>query len=284
VNSDKPAVDGNAFNAFYFAHCCGKPYTRNEEWLGFFGGMADRIVADVRPRRVLDAGCAFGLLVEALRNRGVEAFGIDLSPYAIEHVHESVKPYCRVGSVTDPLDGPYDLIVSIEVVEHMEARDAETAIKNFCSQTDDLLLSSSPLDYREPTHVNVQPPEVWAELLARHGFFRDVDYDASFITPWAGRFRKAGEPIHRLVRQYERRHWLLQHEASDARAYSVEIQAKLDEAERTRDALNLQLASSSSALGEARRTIARMESSKFWKLRGTWVRLRSALGRRRADR
>ena len=131
-----------------------------------------------------------GFLVEALRNRGVEAFGIDLSPYAIEHVHESVKPYCRVGSVTDPLDGPYDLIVSIEVVEHMEARDAETALQNFCSQTDDLLLSSSPLDYREPTHVNVQPPEVWAEQLARHGFFRDVDYDASFITPWAGRFRR----------------------------------------------------------------------------------------------
>lgn len=284
MKSDKPAVDGNAFDCFYFAHCCGKPYVRDDEWLAFFGGIADRIVADVRPRRVLDAGCAFGFLVEALRNRGVEAFGIDLSPYAIEQAHESVKPYCRVGSITGALDGPYDLIVSIEVIEHMEARDAETAIKNLCSQTDDLLLSSSPLDYREPTHVNVQPPEVWAEQLARHGFFRDVDYDASFITPWAGRFRKAAEPIHRLVRQYERRYWLLQHEASEARAYSVEVQAKLDDAERARDALNLQLASSSSALGEARQTIARMESSKFWKLRGAWVRLRSALGRRRADR
>lgn len=284
MTPDKPAAGGNAFDSFYFAHCCGKPYARNEEWLRFFGGIADRIVADLRPRRVLDAGCAFGFLVEALRNRGVEAFGIDLSPYAIEHVHESVKPYCRVGSVTDPLDGPYDLIVSIEVVEHMEARDAEIAIQNFCSQTDDLLLSSSPLDYREPTHVNVQPPEVWAEQLARHGFFRDVDFDASFITPWAGRFRQAAEPIHRLVRQYERRYWLLQHETSEARAYSMEVQGKLDEAERACDALNLQLASASSALGEAQQTIARMESSKFWKLRAAWVRLRNALGRDRTGR
>jgi SAM-dependent methyltransferase len=305
VKSDKPVADGNAFDSFYFAHCCGKPYVRDDEWLAFFGGIADRIVADFRPRRALDAGCAFGFLVEALRNRGVEAFGIDLSPYAIEHAHESVKPYCRVGSVTGPLGGPYDLIVSIEVVEHMEARDAETAIKNFCSQTDDLLLSSSPLDYREPTHLNVQPPEVWAEHLARHGFFRDVDYDASFITPWAGRFRKTGEPIHRLVRQYERRYWLLKHEASEARAYSLEVQGKLGEAERARDALNLrltssssaleeaertrsamnlELASSSSALAEARQTIARMESSKAWRLRGAWIRVRNAMRRPRTDR
>lgn len=305
MTSDKPAVDGNAFNAFYFAHCCGRPYARDEEWLRFFCGIADRIVADVRPRRVLDAGCAFGFLVEALRDRGVEAFGIDLSPYAIEHVQESIRPYCRVGSVTGPLEGPYDLIVSIELVEHMEAREAEVALQNFCSQTDDLLLSSSPLDYREPTHINVQPPEVWAEQLARHGFFRDVDFDASFITPWAGRFRRTSEPIHRLVRQYDRRHWLLKREASEARAYSLEVQGKLDEAERARDALKLQLtssssaleeaerarqaiqvqlASSSSALAEARQTIARMESSRAWRLRGAWIRIRNAIRRPRTDR
>jgi SAM-dependent methyltransferase len=270
VAPEKPNVTEKAFDAYYFAHCCGKPYGRTDEWLAFFGGIADRIVADFRPRRVLDAGCAFGFLVEALRNRGVESFGIDLSPYAIEHVHESVKPHCRVGSVSDALDGPYDLIVSIEVLEHMEAREAECAIENLCSHTREVLFSSSPLDYREPTHINVQPPEAWAEQFARRGFFRDVDYDASFITAWAARFRKSDEPLHRLVRQYERRYWLLQHEASDARAYAMEVQSKLAETERRLDEAQAAVP----ALAEARNTIAFMESSRFWKLRNTWVKVK----------
>lgn len=27
------------------------------------------------------------------------------------------------------------------------------------------------------SHINVQPPEYWAQLFARQGFFRDVDFD-----------------------------------------------------------------------------------------------------------
>jgi hypothetical protein len=203
-----------------------------------------------------------------LRNRGVEAFGIDLSPYAIENVHESVKPYCHVRSVSDNLDSIYDLIVSIEVLEHMKAGEADRAIENLCSHTQEVLFSSSPLDYREPTHINVQPLEAWAEQFARHGFFRDVEYDASFITAWAARFHKSDEPVHRLVRRYERRYWLLQHEASDARAYSMEVQSKLAETERQLDTAQAAVP----ALAEARNTIAFMESSRFWKLRNTWVK------------
>lgn len=267
---EKPIVTRKAFDAYYFAHCCGRPCARNEVWLETAAAIADRIVADFRPRRVLDAGCAFGFLVEALRNRGVEAFGIDLSPYAIENVHESVKPYCRVGSVSEALDGPFDVIVSVEVLEHMEAGEAERAMENFCSHTHDVLFSSSPLDYREPTHINVQPPEVWAEQFARRGYFRDVDYDASFITPWAVRFRKCEEPVHRLIRRYERRYWLLQHETNEARAYAMEIQSKLAEAERELDAAHAAVP----ALAEARNTIAFMESSRFWKLRNAWVKIK----------
>lgn len=277
---EKPTLDGRAFDAFYFANCCGQPYVRNEQWLSFFAGIADRIVADLRPRRVLDAGCAFGFLVEALRNRGVDAYGIDLSPYAIENVHQTVRPYCRVGSVTDDLDGPYDLIVSIEVLEHMDKKDGLLAVANLCAQTREVLFSSSPLDYSEPTHVSVQPPEVWAEEFARHGFFRDVDYDASFITAWAARFCKVDEPMHRLVRHYERRYWLLQHETSDARAYSMNVQSKLAEAERQRDVLQAELSTTRAGLTDARNTIAFMESSRFWKLRNCWVKAKRLFRRR----
>jgi SAM-dependent methyltransferase len=280
-------VDGGAFDKFYYGHCCGLPYVRNEQWLRFFGGIADRIAADMSPRRVLDAGCAMGFLVETLRERGIDAQGIDLSEYAIEQVHAPVRPYCRVGSITEDLGGDYDLIVSIEVAEHMPTRAAEEAIANICGHTADVLFSSSPIDYREPTHVNVHPPEYWAEQFARHGFYRDVDYDATYILPWAARFRKRSEPMHRLVQDYERRYWELLRTAGDARAYATDLQknfaaveAERDQLRVERDTMSRDYATVSMQAEQHRETIVNMERSAFWKLRLQWLRIKKLLSGR----
>lgn len=269
------------FDAYYYRHCCGQPYVRNDVWLRFFGGIADRIVADLRPATVLDAGCAMGFLVECLRARGVAADGIDLSTYAIDQVDPSVKPFCRAGSIADDFGRDYDLIVSIEVAEHMPERDAERAIANICAHTTDVLFSSSPIDYREPTHVNVHPPEYWAEQFARHGFYRDVDHDAGYILPWAARFRKRQEPMHRLVRDYERRYWELLHAATDARRYATDLQQTTAAIETERDAMRAErdaLRPERDALraerdrllvesAQQRDTIHHMQRSWFWKMR-----------------
>lgn len=226
------------FDAYYFAHSCGHPYGRSQAWLRFFESVATRIVADIHPGSVLDAGCAMGLLVESLRDRGVEAFGVDVSAHAIDKVRSDIRPYCRVGSVADELPRRYDLIVCVEVLEHLPQSEAEKAVANFCRHTDDVLFSSSPLDYREVTHFNVQPPEYWAELFARHGFFRDVDFDAAFIAPWSVRFRRRNEPLHRLVREYERRFWQLWQENHDLRSKNVEMQQQLAAQETSLDQLS----------------------------------------------
>ena len=265
-----PAVGDASFDEYYYAHCCGDPYTRSEPLLRFFAGIADRVVADIAPATVLDAGCAIGLLVEALRERGVDATGVDLSSYAIGQVGERLRPYCRHGSIADEFPARYDLIVSLEVLEHMPPRDADAAIANFCRHTDDVLFSSSPFDYKEPTHINVHPPEHWAEAFARHGFYRDVDFDASHITPWAARFRRRAEPPHRIVRDYERRFWELKLESHHTREYATQLQRDLRQIHDARPALadaERQLGETTQALAQARDRIAHMERSLFWRLR-----------------
>jgi methyltransferase family protein len=219
--------DASPFDAYYFRHCCGQPYERNDTWLNFFGGIADVIVRMIAPRTVLDAGCAMGFLVEGLRQRGVEAWGLDVSEYAIDRVIPDIRPYCSVGSVTLPLNRKYDLIVCIEVLEHLTAREGVQAIENFCDHSEDVLFSSTPLDYKEATHFNVQPPEYWAELFAHQRFFRDVDFDASFITDWAMRFRLVRDPFTRVVREYERKFWQLHKENVDLRRLSREMRDQL---------------------------------------------------------
>jgi hypothetical protein len=272
------------FGEFYYRNCCGQPYERNDAWLTFFGRVADRIVTDIAPRTVLDAGCAIGLLVETLRARGVEADGLDLSTWAIAHASDQAKPFVREASITEPFGRAYDLIVCIEVLEHMPPDAAEQAIANFAAHTSDVLFSSTPFDYKEPTHVNVRMPEDWAESFARHGLYRDVDFDASFVTKWAVRFTKRAVPPHRLVRDYERRFWQLRAAEQDARAFSMETQDKLAAVERERDRLapfepevrelRLMRGDLTADANEARQklagalsTIRAMESSAFWKVR-----------------
>ena len=217
------------FDQYYYQHGCGRPYERDEEWLAFFQGIADRIIADVQPKTVLDAGCAKGFLVEGFRNRGIEGWGIDISEYAIQEVYETIKPYCWVGSIADPFPQKYDLIVTIEVLEHMPAEMGQKAIANLCAHADRIIFSSTPLDYKEATHYNVQPPEYWAREFARHGFFRDVDFDASFLTAWAVCFRKVNQPLHQLTYDYERRFWLLRKENVDLRQLTNELRNQIQE-------------------------------------------------------
>ncbi len=215
------------FNAYYYQHNCGNPYERNELWLNFFLSIAKHIKAEINPQTVLDAGCAKGFLVEGFRQEGISAFGVDISDYAIQDAHESIKPFVWQGSITQPLKEKYDLIVSIEVVEHMSKEDAIEAIGNLCQFTDDILFSSTPFDYKEATHFNVQMPDYWMEQFARHGFFRDVDFDASFITPWAVRLRRQTDPFHRIIRNYDRKFWILNKENLDLRQQVVEMQNQI---------------------------------------------------------
>lgn len=218
----------NLFDEYYYRHDCGeRPYQRDEAWLNFFDGIAEKIVRKIGPKSVMDAGCAMGFLVEGLRKRDVDAFGVDISSYAISVVHPSIKEYCWEGSITSPFPQKYELITCIEVLEHMPMEDAELAIKNFCQYSDDILFSSTPFDFKETTHVNVRQPEYWAEQFATYGFYRDVDFDASFITAWAVRFRKRPLKLNELVRQYEKHYFMLKKENADLRNFANESKTTL---------------------------------------------------------
>ncbi len=209
----------------------GGPYERNERWLKFFGDVADGVVRDFHPATVLDAGCAMGFLVEALRQRGVDASGIDVSEYAIGQVAEPVRDHCRVASLVEPLPGRYDLITCIEVVEHIPPEETERALENLCSATDRLLLSTTPEDFGEPTHLNVQPPEFWSAKLAEQGFFRDLDHDLHYLSPWAALYTRSDGPTPDLVRNYDRAWWRLRREVQEVRKSLLQTQEHLAELE-----------------------------------------------------
>jgi 2-polyprenyl-3-methyl-5-hydroxy-6-metoxy-1,4-benzoquinol methylase len=237
------------YDAYYFAHCCGRPYRRDERWLNFFGIIAQRLIDYLHPETVLDAGCAMGFLVEGFRDRGIDAFGFDVSKFALDQVRDDIKPFCELASITDSLTEKYDLITCIEVLEHLSPIEGIQAIANLCKNSENILFTSTPFDDDEPTHRNVQPPEYWAQLFAAESFYRDVEFDASFITPWAILFRK-GQPCDSyVVKAYERKFWSLWKANVDLRALAVKYQGIMATDEQRLGSIQSQLASLSERFG-----------------------------------
>jgi glycosyltransferase involved in cell wall biosynthesis len=213
----------------------GLAYSRDEpHWEQFFGRIAKELVDLLHPRTALDAGCAIGMLVEELRDRGVDAYGIDVSSWAIKQVPDDVRPYCSVGSILAPFPDHYDVITCIEVLEHLPPTMARPAVANLCAHSDAVLISSTADDVTERSHLNVNPPDYWARLFADQGFVREFSYDATYISPDSVLYRRRKLATPDAIAGYE----ILLHRASmETRQRAEELHAMLvsrDETEAQR--------------------------------------------------
>ncbi|HUO43438.1 MAG TPA: class I SAM-dependent methyltransferase [Burkholderiales bacterium] len=83
--------------------------------------------------RVLDVGCAKGFLVKDLMKvcPGLEAFGLDISEYALMHCEPEVVGRLHLGSA-DRLpfpDNSFDAVISINTIHNFERPDAIRAVR-----------------------------------------------------------------------------------------------------------------------------------------------------------
>jgi O-antigen biosynthesis protein len=194
-NNDIISAEDVDYDVSYYENYNGSAYGRTSEWLGFFDKISENIIETLGPKSVLDVGCAYGLLVETLRDRGIEAFGMDVSEYAISQARSDINDYLAVESILTPLKNQYDLIVSIEVIEHIEEKNCDRVVENMCLAANKVLLATTPDDFDDPTHFNVKPPIYWIEKFSQYGFQPDITYDAGFLTPYAILFRKNNEKL-----------------------------------------------------------------------------------------
>lgn len=123
---------------------------------------------------MLDVGCGPGGMVDLAYLRGLEAWGIDGDPHmARDHIY--VHDY-TTGPTPIPFER-FDLIWSVEFVEHVEAQ----YVGNFLATFDAgrvLYLTAAPPGFPGHHHVNCQPPEYWIELLSGHDWALDEEATA----------------------------------------------------------------------------------------------------------
>ena len=95
---------------------------------------AAMLVAAFGPKRALEAGCATGLLVKAMRGSGVDAWGFDFSKWCVENAHPAVKDRIVWGDILDlgKFAGgpPHDLVLTLDILEHLPPEKVPAALAN----------------------------------------------------------------------------------------------------------------------------------------------------------
>jgi SAM-dependent methyltransferase len=118
--------------------------------------------------RILDVGCGPGIYVDALRQAGFHADGIDPDPSS---------PHTRL-SVFDPdfesYTG-YDLCLCLEVAEHIDASRANEFVAKLVRVAPTVIFSAALPGQGGHGHINCQPQDYWAHKFACHNYVRDAE-------------------------------------------------------------------------------------------------------------
>ena len=138
--------------------------------------------------KILDVGCAKGFLVYAFRRCGMDAYGIDVSRYAVRNCPSDIVGRIHSGDVMDlPFpDNSFDLVTSINCIHNLHVRHIPLALKeiqrvsrqNCFITVDSYETEEQRKDFEDwqltcRTHMY---PEEWIALFERCGYTGDYDF------------------------------------------------------------------------------------------------------------
>jgi ubiquinone/menaquinone biosynthesis C-methylase UbiE len=158
--------------------------------------IAETLAERFAPKRVLDIGCAEGYLVYAFYNLGIEAYGVDISQYAISHGSQRIREHLfRIDVDCEGLpfeDKSFDIVTAIDIVEHLRNYEKTiceigrvlkpggiACITTPANKLTDAILAMAlrhPLTRHQKEHVNIHPKSFWIRTFQRYGF----DYVSDF--------------------------------------------------------------------------------------------------------
>jgi SAM-dependent methyltransferase len=131
--------------------------------------------------RVLDYGCSKGYLTRALRLLGVDAYGVDVSEYAVRQADAEVRDHVAQITKNNPVpwDLKFDWIITKDVLEHVPDSGLDEFFKNFSPLTKKMFhilplgdngVFRIPEYHLDRSHIQINNEHWWSDLFAQHGW------------------------------------------------------------------------------------------------------------------
>jgi 2-polyprenyl-3-methyl-5-hydroxy-6-metoxy-1,4-benzoquinol methylase len=195
-------IPGVWYDADYFESGMKSNWTDGYRWNSFAGLFRDMAsyVTGIFPcsESFLDAGCAKGFLVKSLRAAGKQAWGFDVSPWALANSEAEVRPYLRLAAAEEVwYDREFDALLAFDLLAHLSEAQIRSFLCNSREWTRTGLLAVIPT-YDQP---GAESPD---------------DNDLSHVTRqtrtwWHERFLDCGwrqDPLHREMQRFCQNHEL----------------------------------------------------------------------------
>ncbi len=128
---DRATREADTFDSAYYTE---ENYVYEEWYKDQAAEIVPRIFDQLHPKKsavFLDVGCALGGIVEELRTKGFESYGVDLSRWCIQK--SPVKKFLRFGSATalPCKDQSVDIVICIDMFQYLTKAEMKTALKEF---------------------------------------------------------------------------------------------------------------------------------------------------------
>ena len=144
-------------------------------------------------KSVVDFGCGLGTWIKAFKDNGIEEIlGLDGAwndpDLLFQYIQENEFKCVNLESPIH-LDKVYDLVISLEVAEHLRKEFADTFVKSLVDAGKIILFSAATPGQRGFKHVNEQFPAYWVEKFRQHGYksydiIRKQIWDYPLVETW----------------------------------------------------------------------------------------------------
>lgn len=184
--------DDDVYDADYFlrGRQTGKSLYENYRWLPDLTIPMVLTIAEHLHIRlddtILDFGCARGYTVKAFRQMGYDAYGYDVSRWAVENADEEVRSYVTQNRDIALATGGYNWIIAKDVLEHIpQVADTINDLMDFAftgifvvvplgeGAGDNYVIDEYEKDV---THIHRFSLSTWASFFIRPGWAVDMRY------------------------------------------------------------------------------------------------------------
>jgi glycosyltransferase involved in cell wall biosynthesis/2-polyprenyl-3-methyl-5-hydroxy-6-metoxy-1,4-benzoquinol methylase len=183
-------ISGDWYDEGYFESGAKSNWQHGYSWAQFQTLFRDtaKFLSDMfsEAESFLDAGCAKGFLVRALRELGKEAHGFDHSRYAIAQVDESTRSFVQQAGVDDvTFAREFDVLTAFSIFESLTEAQALAFLSRARASTRQAIVATISCFESEAeasffnkedfdlSHITIKSREWWHELFLRAGWRQD---------------------------------------------------------------------------------------------------------------